>query len=103
LEANETRVKSGFHKGLGAKTHWNFRFRMFKSIAPGVLEVKLSENSRRRANRAPDIDCPISSHADYSTIDSKSRQALFRNILKGRAAQAIPSGRLGPKKEQRRS
>ena len=26
LEANETRVKSGFHKGLGAKTHWNFRF-----------------------------------------------------------------------------
>jgi hypothetical protein len=25
LEVKETRVKSGFHEGLGAKTHWNFR------------------------------------------------------------------------------
>ena len=26
LEVKETRVKSGFHEGLGAKTHWNFRY-----------------------------------------------------------------------------
>ena len=26
MEVKETRVKSGFHEGLGAKTHWNFRF-----------------------------------------------------------------------------
>jgi hypothetical protein len=25
LEVKETRVKSGFHEGLGAKNHWNFR------------------------------------------------------------------------------
>jgi hypothetical protein len=26
LEVDETRVKSGFHEGLGAKNHWNLRF-----------------------------------------------------------------------------
>jgi len=26
LEVKETRVKSGFHEGLGAKNHWNFRY-----------------------------------------------------------------------------
>jgi hypothetical protein len=25
LKVKETRVKSGFHEGLGAKNHWNFR------------------------------------------------------------------------------
>jgi hypothetical protein len=27
LEVDETRVKSGFHEGLGAKNHWNLRFK----------------------------------------------------------------------------
>jgi predicted secreted protein len=38
LEVNETRVKSGFHEGLGAKTHWNFRF---KAVSEGKTEIAL--------------------------------------------------------------
>jgi hypothetical protein len=31
LEVDETRVKSGFHEGLGAKNHWNLRYKLVQA------------------------------------------------------------------------